>query len=245
VQKAIDFKVYHGVDLTVRNWFTLDSPVTDSSHDGVLYRKEHKSSYEKLRERPLIYWIILFACILLVLVVVLFSTYCIVHNNHRSAKMREELAFLGQSTYSVNKRGIVYLTNPKTSKTRNSLGGMGTVDKSILVPLKPDNIRDHQEYCSIYNNNQNNRTVSQDESVHYSNMNFGSPSSLLMGSPIKMMHEHGDGNHSFDDKPTQSSPIDSSNESDDGLKSCDENIVDYQDPELINLRRPGQKNMKA
>jgi len=154
--------------------------------------------------------------------------------------MREELAFLGQTTYSDNKRSLVYLTNPRTPKSKKSSGGMGIVDKSILVPLKPDNIRDHQEYYTIYNN-QACRTPSKDESVHYSNMNFASPSSILMKEATELLDQV-DGNQSFDEKPTQSSPIDS--ESDDGLKSCDENIVDYQDPELIDLRGPRQKNRK-
>jgi hypothetical protein len=46
---------------------------------------------------------------------------------------------------------------------------------------------------------------------------------------------------SYDDNPAESSPINQSfAASDDGNKSYDENIVDYQDPELIDLRRPGQ-----
>lgn len=244
-QKVVEFKVYHGVDFAY-SWFSTDYAGMDSYMPTVRREKLpaeetfYKTSYILSKERPFVYWITLVACVILILVFLLFATYCIVRNNHKSAKMREELRFLGHSEYTLNnKRSVIYLTNPKVPKNTKPFSGMGSIDRSVLTPLKPDNIREHQDYSFVHYN-QTKCSPSNNDSAHYTNINFGSPSSILMNGAAELFDptcQH----QSFDEEPIQSSPIESSTESDDGMKSFDENIAEYQDPELVDLRAPGQK----
>lgn len=241
IQKMVDFKVYHGVDLAYSGWFSNDFSNTESSEVTLrnIYHSEKsdelEAAYIRSRQRPFIYWIILMVCLLFALMIVLFATYCIIHNNHKSAKMREELRFLGHSSYSVNKRSAIYLSS-STANTKHSSAVMSH-DKSVLSPLKPDNIREHQEYISIYfNDNQNDQTPYSD-SVHYSNLN-DSPSSLLLNGATEITYTQSDQrDRSADSDNLQSSPVDS----DDEAKSFEENISEYQDPEFDDLRKPDQR----
>lgn len=237
IQKVVDFKVYHGIDSGYSGWFSsgyVES--TDPSTSDAYYsdNAELHASQIRSRQRPFIYWIILTTCLIFALVIVLFATYCIVRNNHKSNKMRQELMVLGGGHYnssSIYKRSAIYL-NAGSTTTNTRASSALTNTENIKSSLKPDNIREHQEYSTIYFNQR-----SQSDSVHYTNINFHSPSSLLMQDATELLRD----NDSYDGRPVESSPIHSSADSDeDGTKSYDENIVDYQDPELIDLRRPGQ-----
>lgn len=237
VQKVVDFKVYHGIDFSYTGWFSsgyVES--TDPSATDAYYtdNAELQGSQLRSRQRPFIYWIILTTCLLFALVIVLFATYCIVRNNHKSNKMRQELMALGGSHYnnsSIYKRSAIYLNVGSTATNTRASSAMTNTENTKSI-LKPDNIREHQEYSTIYFNQR-----SQSDSVHYTNINFHSPSSLIMQDATELLRN----DISYDGMPVESSPIHSSADSDeDGTKSYDENIVDYQDPELIDLRRPGQ-----
>lgn len=233
----VDFKVYHGIDFSYTGWFSSGYVEnTDPSATDAYYveNAELQASQIRSRQRPFIYWIILTTCLLFALVIILFATYCIVRNNHKSNKMRQELMVLGGGHYnncSIYKRSAIYLNAGSTTTNTRASSAMTNTEPTKTI-LKPDNIREHQEYSTIYFNQR-----SQSDSVHYTNINFHSPSSLIMQNAAELLRN----DISYDGMPVESSPIHSSVDSDeDGTKSYDENIVDYQDPELVDLRRPGQ-----
>ena len=151
VQQVVDFKVYHGIDYGYTDWFYLDNPDPTATDLHYTENTELPSSYIRHRPRPFIYWIILTTCLLFALVIVLFATYCIVQNNHKSNKMRQELMALGGSNYTgAYKRSAIYLNSSSATQTRAS-SAMTNADNTKSL-LKPDNIREHQEYSSIYFN---------------------------------------------------------------------------------------------
>ena len=233
-QKMYLFRIHHeNEDDDVTGYTLPDIFNLESQYDSSSYNKD----YVKKREKPFVYWIILVACILFTLMVILFATICIVRNNHKNVKLEEQLRYFSHSNYSVNKR--IYLNNVSTA-TRD----LNSSKFDAMQPLKPDNIREHQDYSSIYMNN-NTSSVNKSPSRYsmpYSNVYFDTPTSLKGTNDFLLLAADDQAqNESFDQNPVDISQIERDNSSC-SSKFYEENIEEYQDPEFDDLRKPVEKN---
>lgn len=120
----VSFEIYHGVDFGYDSWFSSNSyPTIDSLESSPRSNSFNSDpNYIRKHDRPFIYWIIMGCVVLFILVFVLFTSFCIVRNNHESAKMRAELQFFGPATYTANKRSAIYMTTPSTNRRQSTTG---------------------------------------------------------------------------------------------------------------------------
>lgn len=103
-------------------------------------------------DRPFVYWIIIAICVLFSFFFVLFVSYCMIQHKRRAKKEDPIYAYASSNYSTINKRSVAYAG-------ANSIRG----DTSTLQPLKPDVIREHQDYTSLYGNflehRQNNQGI--------------------------------------------------------------------------------------
>lgn len=207
-----------------------------------------------MRQVPFIYWIILAICLLFSVTVIIFAAVCIVRSNRAYRRRKMEASKANGDYYydSINKRSAIYMRSQNPN------------DKTITTlkqPLKPIVIRDHQDYSSIYSDNNNSTSNPNNSSLSTtltSTAPYGEPPSrhsrlsnsrtntAQRKTPNTPRKPNGRNETSFDNDPADVSfpspraadPFDDTSSSTNSSKLFEEDFEQYQDPKFDDLRKP-------
>ena len=203
------------------------------------------------RYRQYIIWIIISACLIFVVMVVVFAAFCVLRAK-RNLKLEEQMftrsSSVNYSYSSIYKRSAIYLPS-------SSIRGDNS---SSTQPLKPDVRREHQESSSIYANIHRtpsrssaglyDATETKQKSVspldnsknsyysNYYNNNNNNTTSTSFKFPTSSFSQD-DTDQSYDKNPIESSLIlDDTSESSRSFE--EENLNEYKEPKFVDLRKP-------
>ncbi|CAF0836865.1 unnamed protein product [Brachionus calyciflorus] len=194
--------------------------------------------YNSLKDQPFIYFVIFSVLFIFCFLVILFVGVCLIRHKRAIRKEEKEYGYTGSDYSSINKRSTIYTGS-------NSL----RADSSTIMPLKPDVIREHQDYTSIYG--QFFRTPSKHS--NYLNTLMISPESINLddnesvytnNNSIQMYHNPRIMQQSFDNNPVDASLYDDTRSTSHvSSKTFEENTEEYLEPKFDDLRKP-QKYLK-
>jgi hypothetical protein len=217
-------------------------------------------------DKSILYWLVLALCILFAILVIIYVLLCILIRRQKNSKMEiHRRSFYDNYTSSNSDYSSLNRRNPIYISTRSS-SSRANYDNTILQPLKPDTIREHQECNSIYSNLNNSKYInllfktpntpgrritrfldfnnndSMNSNIYYNNSDTSNSETNL----VKLNNRRKYDQTSYDRNPVESTLLNDpdgveltslSNSS----KSFDENIEEYLDPEFDDLRKPEQK----